>query len=93
VVATLGTGASSVKFELGKEADTGSVWGTRPGEGRGVQHQATRRDGIEENPSIFPAKEVFDFRPFNTTRFEITRGTDTRAFERVKGTGPNAVDT
>ena len=30
---------------------------------------------------------MFDFRPFNTTRFEITRGKDTRAFERVKGTG------
>ena len=36
---------------------------------------------------------MFDFRPFNTTRFEITRGKDTRAFERVKGTGENAVDT
>ena len=30
VVATLGSGASSVKFELGKEADTGSVWGRDP---------------------------------------------------------------
>ena len=38
---------------------------------------------------------MFDFRPFNTTRFEITRGNnkESRAFERVKGTGDNAVDT
>ena len=36
---------------------------------------------------------MFEFRPFNTTRFEITRGKDTRVFERVKGTGENAVDT
>jgi len=38
-------------------------------------------------------KEIFEFRPFNTTRFEITRGKDVRTFERVKGTGANAMDT
>ena len=47
-----------------------------------------------KRPSIdLRRKEIFDFRPFNTTRFEITRGKDTRVFERVKGTGANAVDT
>jgi len=38
-------------------------------------------------------KEVFEFRPYNTTRFEITRGSTVLAFERVKGTGENPVDT
>src|SRR5205085_11995602 len=38
-------------------------------------------------------KELFDFRPFNATRFEITRGKETRAFERVKSGGPNTSDT
>ena len=51
------------------------------------------RKSSRRNQQDLRRKEVFDFRPFNTTRFEITRGKDTRAFERVKGTGENAVDT
>jgi hypothetical protein len=50
-------------------------------------------DELKKKVEDLRRKEVFDFRPDNTTRFEITRGTATRAFERVKGTGENAVDT
>jgi hypothetical protein len=48
---------------------------------------------LKKKVADFRRKEVFDFRPYNTTRFEITRGKDTRVFERVKGAGENAVDT
>lgn len=93
VVATLGTGATPVKLELGKEADAGSVWARDPSKpavfsiNNGVALELQKR--VED----FRRKEVFEFRPYNTTRFEITRGKETRAFERVKGTGENAVDT
>jgi hypothetical protein len=93
VVATIGTGGSSVKLELGKEADAGAVWArdaARPAVfsiNNGVAMELKKK--VED----FRRKEVFDFRPYNTTRFEMTRGKDTRAFERVKGTGENAVDT
>ena len=93
VVATLGTGASSVKFELGKEADTGSVWGRDPAKAAVFSINNGVAMELKKTVDNFRRKEVFDFRPFNTTRFEITRGADTRAFERVKGTGANAVDT
>ncbi len=93
VVATLGTGASSVKFELGKEADAGSVWGRDPAKAAVFSINNGVAMELKKTVDNFRRKEVFDFRPFNTTRFEITRGADTRAFERVKGTGANAVDT
>ncbi|MEO5742745.1 MAG: DUF4340 domain-containing protein [Vicinamibacterales bacterium] len=92
VIATIGTGAASTRFELGKEAGPGSVWG------RDVSKPAvfSINNGVamelQKKVDDFRRKEVFDFRPFNTTRFEITRGKDMRAFERVKGTGENAVD-
>ena len=92
VVATLGTGASSVKFELGKEADAGSV-GRDPAKAAVFSINNGVAMELKKTVDDFRRKEVFEFRPFNTTRFEITRGTDTRAFERVKGTGANAVDT
>ena len=93
VVATVNTGASAVKLELGKEADAGAVWARDPSKpavfsiNNGVAMELRKK--VED----FRRKEVFDFRPYNTTRFEITRGKETRAFERVKGAGENAVDT
>jgi hypothetical protein len=93
VVATIGTGASSVKFELGKEADAGAVWGRDPSKGTVFSINNGVAMELQKKVDDFRRKEVFDFRPFNTTRFEITRGKDVRAFERVKGTGDNAVDT
>ena len=93
VVATLGTGSSSAKFELGKEADPGSVWARDPSKAAVFSINNGVAMELQKKVDDFRRKEVFEFRPFNTTRFEITRGKETRAFERVKGTGENAVDT
>jgi hypothetical protein len=93
VVATLGTGASSVKLELGKEADPGSVWARDPSKAAVFSINNGVAMELQKKVDDFRRKDVFDFRPYNTTRFEITRGKETRAFERVKGTGENAVDT
>jgi hypothetical protein len=93
VVATIGTGASSLTFELGTEADAGAVWGRDPAKPAVFSINNGVAMELRKTVDDFRRKDVFDFRPFNTTRFEITRGKDVRAFERVKGTGENAVDT
>jgi hypothetical protein len=93
VTATIGMGTSSVTFEIGKEADTGAVWARDPSKPAVFSVNNGVAMELQKKVEDFRRKEVFDFRPFNTTRFEITRGTDVRAFERVKGTGENAVDT
>ena len=93
VVATIGTGASAVRLELGGEAESGSVWARDPAKSYVFSIGSGIADELKKSVDDLRRKEVFDFRPFNTTRFEITRGAETRAFERVKGTGENAVDT
>ena len=94
VVATLGTGGSSVvTLQLGKDADAGSVWARDPSKPAVFSVNNGVAAELKKTISDLRRKEVFDFRPYNTTRFEITRGKETRAFERVKGTGDNAVDT
>ena len=93
VIATIGMGASAMKFELGKEADAGSVWARDASKPAVFSINNGVAMELQKKVEDFRRKDVFDFRPFNTTRFEITRGKDTRAFERVKGTGENAVDT
>ena len=93
IVATIGMGASSVKFELGTEADPSSVWARDPSKAAVFSVNNGVSAELKKNVADLRRKDVFEFRPFNTTRFEITRGNATRAFERVKGTGENAVDT
>jgi hypothetical protein len=93
VVATLGSGGAPVKLELGKAADSGAVWARDPSKAAVFSINNGVAMELQKKVEDFRRKEVFDFRPFNTTRFEITRGKDIRAFERVKGTGENAVDT
>ena len=93
VVATIATGASATRLELGGPAEAGSVWARDPSRAAVFSVSEGVADELRKKPEDLRRKEVFDFRPFNTTRFEITRGRDTRAFERVKGTGENAVDT
>jgi hypothetical protein len=93
VTATVSSGASNVVLQLGKAADTVTFWARDPSRpavftiGNGLAEE------LRKTANDLRRKEIFDFRPFNTTRFEITRGKDTKVFERVKGTGPNPVDT
>ncbi len=93
VVAPIGTGASSVTIEIGGEAEAGSVWARDAARPLIFSINTNVADELNKKVDDLRRKEVFDFRPFNATRFEITRGSTTRAFERVKGTGENAVDT
>jgi hypothetical protein len=46
------------------------------------------KKGLED----YRRKDVFEFRAFNATRAEFTRGDQTVVFERVPGQGENAVD-
>ena len=49
-------------------------------------------DDLKKSVSDLRRKDIFEFRSFNTTRLEITRGADTYVFEKVKGTGKDAAD-
>lgn len=93
VVATIGMGSAAAKFELGGAAEGGAYWARDPSKPAVFSVSSNLADELKKKADDFRRKEVFEFRPFNTTRFEILRGNQTRAFERVKGTGENAVDT
>jgi hypothetical protein len=92
-VATIGMGATTMKLEIGRTADPGSVWARDPAKPAVFSVNNGVAEELKKTPQDLRRKEIFDFRPFNTTRFEIQTGKDTRAYERVKGTGENAVDT
>ena len=92
-VATIGMGTATMKLEVGRTADPGSVWARDPSKPAVFSVNNGVAEELKKTPQDLRRKEIFDFRPFNTTRFEILAGKETRAYERVKGTGDNAVDT
>ncbi len=93
VTATLGMGSARVVLNLGSAAETGTYWARDTSKPMVFSINSGVADELKKKAFDFRRKEIFQFRPFNTTRFEIVRGKDTRAFERVKGTGPNPTDT
>jgi len=50
-------------------------------------------DDLKKSADDYRRKDIFEFRPFNANRIEMTRGSDTVVLERVKGQGENAADT
>ena len=92
VTVKLGTGPQHVTFELGSNAEGSSVWARNPARAAVFTVSAGLADELRKTPFDLRRKEIFEFRPYNTDRFEITRGNDTRAFERVKGAGENSTD-
>jgi len=93
VTATIGMGTSNVVLQLGSKADTVTLWARDPARPAVFSIGNGLAEELRKTASDLRRKEVFEFRPFTANRFEITRGKDTRAFERVKGTGANAADT
>jgi hypothetical protein len=49
-------------------------------------------DELKKNVDELRKKDVFEFRPFNTTRIEFIRGGQTTVFEKTKGTGKDATE-
>ena len=93
VVATIGIGAQKVVVQLGSAPDAATFWARDPSRPAVFTIANGLAEELRKKPFDLRRKEIFDFRPFNTTRFEITRGTETRAFERVKAKEPNGSDT
>jgi hypothetical protein len=93
VTAVIGMGGQKITFELGKAGDAGSFWGREPSRPAVFTVANGLAEELRKKPFDLRRKEIFDFRPFSTSRFEITRGKDTRAFERVKAKEPNGSDT
>jgi hypothetical protein len=93
VTATISSGASHVVLQLGGTADQVTLWARDPSKPAVFSIGNGLAEELRKTANDLRRKEIFDFRPFNATRFEIARGKDTKVFERVKGTGANATDT
>ena len=90
--AAVGAGSSRATLAFGKATPENDVY-ARDASGSLVVTMA--RDLLDEVQRAAPdlrRKDVFEFRPFNAGRLEITRGAETFAFEKAKGSGTDTAE-
>jgi hypothetical protein len=90
--ATVGLGSSRATLAFGKSAEGGDVYArdiTRPVV---VTVAADLLTDVKKNPSDLRRRDVFEFRSFNAKRIEVSRGAETLAFEKSKGTTKDATE-
>jgi len=85
-------GSASATFVVGAKAEGNTVYARDASKMAVVTVDSMLADDLKKGAGEYRRKDVFEFRPFNATRLEITRGSQTVAFERVKGEGKDAAD-
>lgn len=92
VTATVAAGSARATLLIGAEAEEGAVYARDAARPAVFTIESSLVDTLTKAPAEYRRKDLFDFRAFNATRFQITRGGRTLAFEKVQGEGENAGD-
>lgn len=89
---TLGQGSARASLAFGGKSGEAAMYARDLSRPLIVTVDKTLADDLKKTADDLRRKEAFESRAFNMTRVEFTRGSDTVAFERVKGQGENATD-
>jgi hypothetical protein len=84
VQATVGAGSSRATLELGKKSPDGTVYAKDTARPMVFTVETALADELKKGPDDYRRKDLFEFRPFNATKIDITRGSETLSFEKVK---------
>jgi uncharacterized protein DUF4340 len=93
--ATVNLSAGSARATLlvgGKAADN-TVYARDASRLAVVTVESALLEDLKKSADDYRRKDIFEFRPFNANRIELTRNNQTVVLERVKGQGDNAPDT
>ena len=92
VTATLGQGSARAVLAFGGAAPEEQVYARDTSKALVVTVEKALADDLKKSIDDFRRKDAFEFRAFNATSIEFTRGDQKLSFERVKGQGENATD-
>jgi hypothetical protein len=87
---TVGLGSARAGLAIGKKAESGDLYARDVSKTQVVTVGADLLTDLQKGVTEYRRKDVFEFRPYNLTRLEMTRGSDVMAFERQKGKGKDA---
>ncbi len=92
VTVTLGTGSSVAKLSFGTRTGDSNVYAQDLSRSTVFTVDTSLIDELKKMPSDYRSKDIFGFRPFNVTRFEITRDSETIIYEKKKTPADNGED-
>lgn len=90
----VGAGSSRATLIVGKATpeNTGTIYAKDASRPEIFTVEGALADELKKPADEYRRKDLFEFRPFNATRIEITRDKVTVAFEKVKGDGKDVQD-
>ena len=80
-------GSARATLAVGGKAADNTVYARDASKPMVVTIDSALADELKKGADDYRRKDLFEFRPYNATRVEITRNTQTIAFEKVKGRG------
>jgi hypothetical protein len=89
----LGAGSARATLVVGGKAAENTVYARDASKPAVVTVESALLDDLKKSADDYRRKDIFEFRPFNANRIEMTRNGQTIVLERVKGKGENAPDT
>jgi hypothetical protein len=89
---TVGLGSARAGLAVGKKTDGGDLYARDVSKNQVVTIAADLLTDLQKGVTEYRRKDVFEFRPYNLTRLEVTRGADVTTFERLKGKGKDGAD-
>jgi hypothetical protein len=88
----LNVGSAKATLLVGGKAEDNTVYARDTSKPLVMTIESSLADELKKGADDYRRKDLFEFRPYNANRIEITRNGATVAFEKVKGEGQNAVD-
>jgi hypothetical protein len=88
----LGMGSSQATLLIGKKADEATLYAKDAARPMVFTVESALLDDLKKPADQVRRKDLFVSRAYNVTSIELTRGSETVAFERVKGQGKDATD-
>ena len=85
-------GSARATFVVGGKAEDNTIYARDTSKPMVVTVDSMLADELKKGADDYRRKDLFEFRSYNATRVEFTRGAQTVAFEKVKGEGKDAVD-
>ncbi len=89
---TLGAGSTRATLQIGKKTADATLYARDAARPMVFTIESGLLDDLKKPSDDYRRKDLFESRPYNTTRVELTRGADTWVFEKVKGQGKDATE-
>ena len=85
---TLGLGSATAALQIGGKSPDGAMYAKDASKPIVMTIDSALVDELKKGPDDYRRKELFAFRAYDATRLEFTRGGQTVAFDKVKGSKP-----